>query len=316
MIIDNKLLKVLNLPGGSTKALQIAIAAIIVMSEYGYKPDVITGTSAGAIIALALHLGKFDAIIDQAENVELDSMFEISPTDGKGNLSWAAYRRMIWGLLPFINNSYSLGIQNTRHYFTNNISEEEFYKYRFNSDSPDIWILVVDPTTKKHIWYNLKDLSYVEAIEIVEMASHIPVMTEAVKAKDHYGIDGGIAAHNPEWLLCEDWETLYTNDSIKSLVSIYPREIDFVLEESNKWEKNVLNNIDNTILIQNRYLSLAGQSSAYWYCKANNIDHLQLFCPQILDMDSRYDVDDEQLLKAEEITRLSIEEQIKNSFLK
>jgi len=308
-------MNVLNLPGGSTKALQIAIAAIIVMSEYGYKPDIITGTSAGAIIALALYLGKFDEIIEQGKNVELDSMFEVSPTDGKGNLSWAAYRRMLWGLLPFVNESYSLGIQNTRHYFTNNISEEEFYKYRFNIDSPDILILVVDPTTKDYLWYNLKDLTYEEAIEIVEMSAHIPIMTEAVKAKDHYGVDGGIAAHNPEWLFYKDFNTLYPNLNINSSVAIYPREFDFPLEESDKWKKNVLNNIDNTILMQNKFLSLAGQSSAYWYCKANNIKHLQLFCPQILDMDARYDVDDQQLEKAIEMTKVSIEKQIKNSFL-
>ena len=307
--------KVLNLPGGSTKALQIAIAAIIVMHKYRYKPDVITGTSAGAIIALALHLGKFDAIMDQAKNVELDKMFEVIPTDGKGNLSFAAYRRIICSLLPFVNSIHSLGIQNTRHYFTNNISEEEYRGYVMG-ESPDIQILIVDPTTKKHKFYNLKDLSYREATEVIEMSAHIPVMTEAVNGLGHYGIDGGIAAHNPEWLLYENWNSLYPNDLMESSISIYPREHDFKLEFSEKWKKNVLNNIDNTILIQNRYISLAGQSSAKWYCKANNIDHLQLFCPQILDMDSRYDVDDEQLLRAEEITRLSIEEQIKNSFLK
>lgn len=301
-------MKILALPGGSTKGFQIALACKELYTN-DYSFDLILTNSVSSLIALAQELGKFDEVLYETKDVELNEIFEQIPTDGKGNLSFRAKYRTIKGLLGFKNN-YSFGIQNTRHFITNNISEKEYNDYKLQVShnlKPDIVVFTTDPSVAEPRWYKLSTLNYYEYIEVCEASAHIPVMTEAININNQYNVDGGLYAHNPEWVFLENWSNIIDKKPT-DIISIYPREKIFNKDFSLDWKKNVFNNLDNTIKCFNIALSSAGERHAYWYCKANNIKHLQLYCPNI--MNSRYDVDDEDFDIAELKTINSIKKQL------
>jgi hypothetical protein len=124
-------------------------------------------------------------------------------------------------------------------------------------------------------------------------------MTDAVVSE----VDGGNWAHNPEWYLL-----LVGAIQPTEMISVYVREQEFRINSSTEWRKNLIKYIERGMQVFNVALSTAGQFGAYWYCKANGIKHLQLFCPQVLD--EMYDFDDEQLREASNITLISIKHQL------
>ena len=266
--------------GGSTKAIQLAIAAIEVRKKW--KPTVIAGLSAGAIIALPLELGMYDSLINEAVDIEPHEMFKVRPTKN-GKITLRGWLRALGGVVG-IKNSYSFGIQDTRHFLTSYITASMFDEYKRRDDTADIIVMTVDMTEGKPKLYNAKSLEYLEFIEAVEKSCHIPIMTNAVGNE----VDGGLWAHNPEWYILD--KGIITPNEV---ISIYAREEEFKVKTDSKWANNVFQNIERTLYLYNVALSSCGQSSAKWFCKSNNIKHLQLFCPQVLD--ELYDFDKDQL---------------------
>jgi len=170
--------------GGSTKGIQLAVATIEVL-ESGYKPDIVAGTSVYSIIALPLILGMYNEVLSECLDIESDEMFKVVPVK-KGKITFRAGLRAFLGLIG-IENKYSFGVQDTRHFTKKYITEEMFEAYKCNNALPDIWIMTVDFTTGLPVIYKAKSLSYSEYIEAVEKSAHIPVMTDAVGDE----VDGG-----------------------------------------------------------------------------------------------------------------------------
>jgi predicted acylesterase/phospholipase RssA len=288
-------MKVLNGSGGSTKGIQLAIATIELFDR-GFKPDVVSATSVYSIIALPLLLGMYDEVISECMGIEPEEMFTVLPVNKKG-ITFKAKMRAIKGMLGFKDN-YSLGVQDTRHFTKKYITEAIFNEYK-ESDLADIIIMTVNYDNGYPVLYRAKSLSYDEYVEAVEKSAHIPVMTDAVGSE----VDGGNWAHNPEWYLL-----LVGAIQPTEMISVYVREQEFRINSSTEWRKNLIKYIERGMQVFNVALSTAGQFGAYWYCKANGIKHLQLFCPQVLD--EMYDFDDEQLREASNITLISIKHQL------
>lgn len=291
-------MKLLNISGGATKAIQLAVASIEVYKRW--KPDIIAGVSAGAIIALPLALGMFDLLIQESLDIKPDEMFKVRPTNKKGKITLHGWMRAISGVIQTKEtDKYSFGIQDTRHFIKNFITEEMFNSYKANKELPDILVLTVNVTYGCPIVYNLKTLNYLQAIEAIEKSCHIPIMTDAIEDE----VDGGLWAHCPEWYLLH-------NNILKpsEVISIYSREEIFKVKKSTKWKENVFENITRTLQLFNIALSTCGQGLAKWYCIANNIKHLQLFCPQVLE--ETYEFDESKLKNAMNLTLISINEQL------
>lgn len=283
--------------GGSTKAIQLAVAFKAV-KLYGFKPDLIAGTSASSFLALPFELGLIDKAISEALDVTRDEFFIVNPFNKKGSISGWAYLRIAQGFLGR-KEHYSLGIQDTRHFLKKYITEEMFLSYKENPDTADIAVMTVDLYEGKPCVYYAKQCTWNEYIEAVEKSAHIPVTTQAIDDE----IDGGLFAHNPEWYL-------FHQEGIKpkSVISIYSREKQFKVARSDKYDKHLFNYIHRTLELFNVALSTAGEGYAEYFCKANGIDRKVLYCKQILD--EMYDFDKHQLIEAAIATEIDIAEQI------
>jgi predicted acylesterase/phospholipase RssA len=58
----DKLMKIYNLSGGATKIGGLFAKSERIIKEFGYKPDVISGVSSGALLVLPIALGKWDEL--------------------------------------------------------------------------------------------------------------------------------------------------------------------------------------------------------------------------------------------------------------
>ena len=118
-------MKVLNLSGGASKASG-EVGASQVLVENGYSPDIITGVSAGAVLAVPIALGMWDKTIDFTTNLELKQIFSKSPITSKGKLSKTAYWR-------FIRRKESLGVMgNLSKTISKVISPGHFKEFKKN----------------------------------------------------------------------------------------------------------------------------------------------------------------------------------------
>ncbi len=52
-----------SISGGSTKIAALAGASVYTLRDYGYKPDYISGISAGGILSVPLALGMYNIIL-------------------------------------------------------------------------------------------------------------------------------------------------------------------------------------------------------------------------------------------------------------
>ena len=77
-------MKHMGISGGGTKIAGLFGIAESIIYDRGYIPDVISGISAGAILALPLALGKRQEIKDQVLNLEMDDFFSTSPIKKNG----------------------------------------------------------------------------------------------------------------------------------------------------------------------------------------------------------------------------------------
>ena len=55
-------MKIYNLSGGATKIGGLFAKSERIIKEFGYKPDIISGVSSGALLALPIALGKWDEL--------------------------------------------------------------------------------------------------------------------------------------------------------------------------------------------------------------------------------------------------------------
>jgi len=272
----------LALPGGSTKGIQIAVATKEVL-QTGFKPDIITTTSVSSIIILPMLLGLIDNVVEDCVKIKQSDIFKVSPVNKNNKISFQGWLKLIAGLIDGKKgDNYSFGIQDTKNLITKYINKETFNKYRTDKNTPEIYILVVNPTTKYWKFVRVKSLDYEEWILTTEASAHIPVMTNAIKIRDEYFVDGGNWAHNPEWIMLSFWDKIIKKQLPNKVIAIYPREEEFKTTPSNDWQDNVFNNLENGMGTYNIALSTCGQYNAKWFCKAHNIKHYQLFCPQII----------------------------------
>jgi predicted acylesterase/phospholipase RssA len=276
-------MKLLSYSGGATRAVQLFANAEQLYLK-GYKPDILAGVSAGAILALPIHLGLFETVKQETTSVDFKDMFKINPTTRKGSISFMGWLRM----LTF---RHSFGVQDTRKFLLDNITPDMYQA--FKESNTELYIFVVNPTSKMWEYFKTSEMDYLTYIEAVEASSHIPVLTDAVKINSDHYVDGGNWAHNPDWLLL-------TENIIKSseVVSIYSRDYKYHFNKDTKWKNNVLSNIANTQKISSCALSIAGSRVTEWYCKANNIPYTCMYSPQVFPLNVQYPEDDKQLLEA------------------
>lgn len=278
-------MKHLGISGGSTKIAGLTGAALEVIKTYKYQPDIISGISAGSILALPIVLGKWDMLEKAVKNLKLSDFFDIAPVNSKGKFTFKAIWRLIIG-------KSSLGRQkNLINKLKEFVSEVEYTQYQHSENMPTIYIGTVDFKTGSRYYFNLKDVKYTYEmyLKIVLASSSIPIFIEEVDMnidnKQVYLFDGGVRDHiGTPWIL-------QNVKGITETISIYARPEDYKIEE---WRpSNVLSVLERYVDIVNVETSKSDEMLEDLLCEAKKIKQTKIFLPQVLT--SLYDTDNVRL---------------------
>lgn len=227
-------LKHLGISGGGTKIAGLFGAAETIIFDKNYRPEIISGISAGAILAVPLAMSMHhpdirQKIKEKVLNLQQGDFFNRPPVNEDGSI------RKINALVKVIFGAQSLGEQeNLKKTISEIIGRQEFGRYVNDSKYPVCIVGTVDFYTGKRFYFNLKKVGYEHFLEFVNASGSIPIFTPGYATSDqlfdfenetsryphHLLFDGGVRDHSPTAKILESAE--YRN-KIKENVTIFSR---------------------------------------------------------------------------------------------
>ena len=258
----------LSLSGGGTKVAALAGAAITLLKEYKYKPDKITGVSAGSILAVPLAMGLYLETEYLAKSFTMNDVFGISPVRKNGKLSIRAILRAIAG-------KESLGTQTALIDTIKKLITPYRFEQYINGNYPDCYLCAVEYKTGQRRFFNVKHASYSEYIEIVLASSSVPVFVESVKMEGGYWYDGGVRDHIASHWLLEEF-------TLKNHFSIYSRPEDYNLTKGDWQPKNIMSVLSRTMEIMNTEISKNDELREDVFAIRKGTTNTKIFMPAIL----------------------------------
>jgi predicted acylesterase/phospholipase RssA len=267
-------MKHLGISGGSTKIAGLTGAALEIIKTYKYNPDVVSGISAGSILALPIVLNKWDMLEKSVKNLKLNDFFDISPVNSKGKFTLRAIWRLIIG-------KSSLGRQkNLVKRLKEFVSDVEFIQYQHSDNLATVYIGTVDFKTGSRYYFNLKDksITYEMYLQIVLASASVPIFVEEVNMKIEneqvYLFDGGVRDHiGTAWIL-------QNVQNISETISIYARPENYNIGE---WKpSNIFSVLNRYIDIVNVETSKSDEQLEDLLCFTKNIKQTKVFLPSVL----------------------------------
>ena len=276
------MMKLLSVSVGGTKVGGLQSFASSVMTTHGYTPTIITGVSAGAILALPLALGKHNEMEAILTDLTLKDIFDVSPVKKKGGISVKAIMRAISG-----RNSF--GKMGIRELLSSLVDEAEFEAYKKNKKSPRVFIQSVDFKTGSRVINEVKDLSYDLWIEYTVASGSIPGFVEPVNLNGQILFDGGVRnASLAAWVM-ELYKPSHT-------VSIYSRPQDLSSVSDPSWKAgNVIAPITRALEIMMYEISKSDEEEERLIADKYALRLQQGFLPVV--MKGMFDVDKKRLSK-------------------
>jgi predicted patatin/cPLA2 family phospholipase len=276
-------IKVLNLSGAATKIAGLAGAAYYTFNNYGYRPDIITGISSGAILTVPIAMRKWDILNEMVKTFTLDDIFDKPPVNEENKVRFTAYVRAAIGKSSF-------GTQNNLpKTLSKVITEEDWLRYQVG-DYPECYIGAVDFKSGSRYIVNLKNkgISYCEYLNLVNASASIPLAVEPVRYKDMLLYDGGTRNH-----ILSGW-VLRNFSDIEENISIYSRPKDYYGLLDPTWKDN------NLISVFSRYtdislieISKRDEREEMYLTEKKKIDTKQIFIPSVIK--ELYDTDNDKL---------------------
>jgi predicted acylesterase/phospholipase RssA len=274
-------MKVFNISGGATKVGGLFAKSERIIKEFGYKPDVISGISSGALLALPIALGKWDELKALVTNITLNHIFDNYPVNKKGKITL----KSIWRLLI---GKPSLGTQNNlRKTLSSLITEKDFDKY-INGKYPKVFIGVTNFNTGEFELVSVQSLDYGQYLDYVIASASIPFAVEGVEINGDIYFDGGVLHH-----ACSTEVIRKYKSKITHCITVFsrPRNMNLSYELFDQIDvTQVAKQYEN---ISTAYASLTDQIVEKELCTQYKIKNIQVFCPSVLK--SLYDVDPERL---------------------
>lgn len=279
-LAENKI-KALNLSGGATKISGLAAAATYIMRDINFRPDIISGVSAGAILSLPLALEKYDVIKEEVLSFSLDDFFKKKPVNKKGKVTIGAILRLITGK-PALGDQSKL-----KDILRRVVSKEEYTDY-LTSNKPETVLGTVDFRDGSTRYFHVKKekLTYEQWQEAVLASSSIPVFTNPVKFDNHLLYDGGVRDHIATVHVMK-------NFNLEENISIFSRPKDYKLKDLNWKPKNVMDVLNRFVDISNIEVSKSDEEHAELLAKEKNIINKVVYLNSI--MESLYDTDPTRL---------------------
>lgn len=273
-------MNILSLSGGATRFAGLYGAAKTVL-ELGFNPDLVLGISSGSLAALPLVLGKHKECEELSTTLTLRSFFDRLPVNNKGSITLNAVTRIA-------TCKNSLGLQNAKRLLASIVDNNDFLHYKINDKYPEIVVSCVNFDTGKRELYNLKELDYLTALDVIEASSRIPIITQQQELNSGGCYDGGVYDHNLAGYYINNIQS-----KVDELVSIYSRPKEFTVKSDKKWRNNLFKTIARLQELQNVETSKNDEQLELFLSEKLNFKLTQIFLPSILD--SIYDVDNDKL---------------------
>ena len=270
-------MKIFNISGGATKVGGLFAKAERIIKEFGYKPDIISGVSSGALLALPIALGKWDETKQLVTNITLEHIFDNSPVSKKGKITFKGLWRLLMGKPSF-------GTQNNlRKTLSKLITKDDFNNY-INGKYPKVFIGVTNFNSGCFELIDVQNLDYEEYLNYTVASTSIPFAVEAVEIDSEFYFDGGILHHTCTTEVIRKYKSKITH-----CITVFsrPRNVNLSYD--------LFNQIDITQVakqyekISTTYASIVDQIVEKELCTQYKIKNIQVFCPSVLK--SLYDVD-------------------------
>jgi len=209
---------VVSISGGGEKiTFLLGVVVGIFTKVQRFNPSAFVGISAGAILAF-LYGVTFKN--ERVRNQGIDLILGFKTSDILKEKDKSLWNRITL-VYRVLFKSYLYDDSNLRDSLKSIISRRLFIDWQLTTGSPDIFIGVthIDNQKGKKIekYFNLKEVEYEDAIEIVMASTSIPPFVEAKVVNGVKYYDGGLQSHNgSEYILKQD-------TSITELHSIYSR---------------------------------------------------------------------------------------------
>ena len=272
----------LNISGGSTKIAGLLAKCEHVLLDVGYRPDVVTGVSAGAILALPIVLGKWDEMRETVLSVRPGDVFDSRPFNDAGKVSFRAAVRVMLG-------EGSLGTQaNLEKQIRKLVTKTELVSYQRDTSLPQIIIGCTNYNTGKFKMFDVKKLSYEEYVKLTLASASIPIVVEAVKVHGAYWYDGGVCHHT-----CSVPYLTPSTRGVRNVVTIYSRPKEPDTSHNNFNMVDLSQVLTRTLDLMTDNVSLRDSEAEELICGSGEINLVQTFCPRILT--SLYDMDHARL---------------------
>jgi predicted acylesterase/phospholipase RssA len=277
-------MKLLSISGGATKIGGLAGAADSLVNKLEYKPDLIVGTSAGAILALPLAMDYWSMIRKETTQFVMDDIFSVPPMNEEGKITLRAKLRLVMGEI-------SLGVQdNLKKTISRIITPLDYQLYLSTDEFPPVYVGMVDYRSGSRIYKNMKDCSYEEYLDYVLASTSIPYAAEPLFKDDMILFDGGARDHIGSHWMMENVEGITEN------VSIYSRPEDFKTVLEPCWEpNNILDIFTRDQAIRTLETSKKDERLEKLIASDLNIKHTAIFIPWVLE--SLYDTNPDRIRK-------------------
>ncbi len=290
-------MKHLGISGGGTKISGLFGAAETILFEKGYRPDIISGISAGALLSVPLAMSLHDAsfrerIKEFVLHLRQEQFFNKAPVKADGSIKEAN------ALLKIIAGERSLGEQeNLKKTLGSVITEKDFAVYVHTDSIPVCIVGTVDFYSGKRFYFNLKKVTYQHFLEFVNASASLPIFTpgyyfegeltdfegESSGYKKYLLFDGGVRDHSPTHKILES--KLYRG-KIKETATIFsrPEKVSEILNPSDfEGKKDILRILSRYVDVTNAEVSKNDREREKELIRELNIiDRGTIYLPRVL----------------------------------
>lgn len=255
--------------------------------ELGEKPNIIIGTSSGAIVAPIIAVSYvcpelMDTAIEFAETLDLRDMFPY-----KGNKPFKKNGKVADGAILRAISHNHLGWQDIKPMYKKIFTEKHFQLLK---ESPIKCIAFgVTGDDWMPVEYCLNGASTLdEMIDMIECSSRIVPFVQPMDYKGRRHVDGGYISFNPgKWLI--------KKYDLKQLVLLNSHEVKLGIPRKENWDKDIISVTSQAMEGMSNQLAVNDMEITELLCQKNNIQLIRIDAPDGYT-DEVYETDDDQLI--------------------
>lgn len=302
-------LKHLGISGGGTKISGLFGAAEVIIFDKNYRPDLISGISAGAILAVPLamamhHQDIREKIKEKVLNLKQSDFFNRAPVTEEGSV------KKLNALFKIIFGESALGEQeNLKKTISEIITRTEFARYVNDDKYPVCIVGTVDFYTGKRFYFNLKKVGYEHFLDFVNASGSLPIFTPGYATSDTLFDFENETNGYPKALLF-DGGVRYRN-KIKENVTIFsrPAHVEGILDPKDfEGNKDILKILARYVDITNAEISKNDEEREAELAALLKLDvHRTIYLPRVLR--DVYDINPQKLKELYEAGKRVVNEQ-------